>query len=136
LRTKGTLISLHPDGKKLRISDSYTHYHKNYFGTVREIDYTSLQDVLRGLVGKKGRNECKDFVSLMVLYIFTMLLFPRSGGKVTTSMIPYAKNLKALPGFAWAKVVHESMMLQLVSAREKSTINIGGCVLAIVVRFL
>ncbi|XP_078151067.1 uncharacterized protein LOC144546406 [Carex rostrata] len=139
LQTEGSVIDLHSNDKRVRLSDCYTRFHKDYFRTKNEVTSKSLQEILKRLACAEGCKKSDDFVALMVLYIFSTVLFPRSNELVTTSLIPYLteiKDLKDLWNFNWAELVHQEMMVLLVSVHQDSTQNIGGCTLAVLISFL
>ncbi|XP_078159187.1 uncharacterized protein LOC144554742 [Carex rostrata] len=139
LQIVGSAINLHPNDKRVRLSDCHTRFHEDYFGTEKKVTRKLLQDVLKRLACAEGCQKSDDFVILMVLYIFSTVLFPRSNKLVTTSLIPYLtkiEDLKDLWKFNWAGLVHQEMIVLLVSARKDSTQNIGGCTLAVLISFL
>ncbi|KAF3334010.1 hypothetical protein FCM35_KLT01701 [Carex littledalei] len=96
LQTEGSVIDLHPNDKRVRLSDCYTRFHKDYFGMKNEVTRKSLQEILKRLACAEGCKKSDDFVALMVLYIFSTVLFPWSNKLVTTSLIPYLTEIKHL----------------------------------------
>jgi hypothetical protein len=46
-------------------------------------------------------SDASDVVSLLVMYLFTTILFPQTSGCVPVNMFYFVDNLKSLNDYAW-----------------------------------
>lgn len=69
---------------------------------VKAVDDTSLCSEIN--------NKVADVVRLLVLYLFTTILFPQSTGNVPIHMFDVAENLKKLKFLNWSESVHQMLM--------------------------
>lgn len=125
---------------KKPIGNPNCHLHHTYFEGKHTINMKQLERILVELVKKEDQQSKKDFVSLMILHLFSNFLFPTSSGQVNESFIPYLENLEKLHDYAWAFPVHETLMASLIQASKRleqdgdCKVNFFGCSIAVNVR--
>jgi hypothetical protein len=113
--------------------------HSTYFEGRNSVSIKELELLLEEMVKDKENRE--HFVSLLILYLFSVFLFPATSSHVNLSLIPYAHALKDLPKYAWAFPVHEMLMHELVAAASRlqddprASHTFGGCSIAVTVSF-
>lgn len=140
LKYHGNNVHLYSDfDNRLHTGDKENILHKTYFEGRNKVSIKELEDLLEDLVKDKDKRE--DFVSLLILYLFSVFLFPATSSDANVSLIPYAHALDDLSKYAWAFPVHEMLMHELVSASSRlqdnprASITFGGCSIAVTVSF-
>lgn len=79
-----------------------------YFGRSGRISRADLENgIVKALDDKQ---PAKEVVGLLVMYLFTMILFPQSCGKVPVHMFPYAEDLLGLKNYNWSEGVYRMLM--------------------------
>lgn len=95
---------------------------------IPKIFYLLLQQVLVKDKGRRGHR-----VSLMILYMFFVFLFPTTSGTVNTSLIPFVENIEEMDKYAWAFPVYDNLIASLVTVCKKmkddphASVNFSGC---------
>jgi hypothetical protein len=52
----------------------------------------------------------EDVVGLLVMYLFTTILFPQASGYIPIHMFHYAEDMNKLHSFAWGEAVYNLLM--------------------------
>lgn len=75
-----------------------------YFQPSGEISRNLLEEKI--LDALRERSPASDVVSLLVMYLFTMILFPQANGSVPLHMFQYVDDLDRLDTYSWGKAVY------------------------------
>jgi hypothetical protein len=75
-----------------------------YFQPSGEITRNLLEE--RILDALREGSPASDVVSLLVMYLFTMILFPQANGSVPVHMFHYVDDLDSLDTYSWGKAVY------------------------------
>lgn len=136
----GNNIQLYNDyNTKIPIGNKYCRLHQTYFAGKHSLNIKKLEQLLTDLVLETVREKQRDFVSLLILHLFSTFLFPTQSGQVNEAFIPYLENIENLNSYAWAFPVHETLMASLIQASKKleenssTDVNFYGCSTAVVV---
>lgn len=90
LPAEGQVVDL----SQVRVSTSPLRL-KYFPGHISQLRRYDLEDVIEDLVKKQSSDpqDARDVVSLLVLYLFTAILFPNTAGSVPLQFFRYAKYL-------------------------------------------
>jgi hypothetical protein len=82
-----------------------------YFNPIGEISREILELMILELVLEKEKKVLEaDVVRLLIMYIFTTILFPMGSGSVPAQFFHYVDNLDKLWDYSWGKTVYNVLM--------------------------
>jgi hypothetical protein len=79
-----------------------------YFRRSGGITRVQLENVIVKALDDKQPE--KEVVGLLVMYLFTMILFPQNCGKVPVHMFRYVENIVGLKDYNWSEGVYRMLM--------------------------
>jgi hypothetical protein len=82
---------------------------EKYFGGKGAITRGKLESKLKELLKKIDIVPDAHVVALVVVYIFTTILFPQSNGNVPVQLFSYVDNLETLWEYNWGKAVYQML---------------------------
>jgi hypothetical protein len=84
----------------------------DYFGkSTRSITKKSLEEaILKAL--EDGKPE-KDVVGLLIMLLFTAILFPQACSTVPVHLFKYAENLEQIGNYSWGEAVYLQLMTHI-----------------------
>lgn len=151
-----TIMCLPSTGDMVNIANvrsSPTRLRRKFFPGMRTITRIQLEKVIEAALD----NNCPEMncpenevVSLLVLYIFTTILFPNTAGSVPFHLFPYVENLDRLYSYNWGGAVFDMLAMHIPNAAlwchlqesDESVESEGtesgylsGCALALIVSF-
>lgn len=81
---------------------------KKYFKNQGDIPRKQLEAVI--LKAIETSEPAEEVVGLLIMYLFTMVLFPLTNGSVPLHLFHYCDNLAALRNYSWADAVYTQLM--------------------------
>ncbi|XP_078166159.1 uncharacterized protein LOC144560785 [Carex rostrata] len=78
-----------------------------YFEPNKFILRKDLEDKIS--IALNENHEAKDVVGLLVMYLFTTVLFPLASGYVPVNMFQYAEDIESLCGYNWGNAVYRML---------------------------
>lgn len=152
-----TIMCLPSTGDMVNIANvrsTPTRLRQKFFPGMRTISRSQLEKVIEAAL----KNDCPEMncpanevVSLLVLYIFTTILFPNTGGSVPMHLFGYVENLDRLNSYNWGGAVFDMLAMhipnaalwcqlqesdELVESEGSESGYLSGCALALIVSYL
>ncbi|KAJ1692761.1 hypothetical protein LUZ63_009459 [Rhynchospora breviuscula] len=109
LKAEGTYIhEVDETGKAKKNGDSSSPLYREYFGGKTKVYYRDVEDGILEVVGNDEKVD--DFVSLMLLFLFSLHLLPTSHGRVNLKFLPIVEDLDKILEYDWATLVHSTIV--------------------------
>jgi hypothetical protein len=93
------------DYTRQQLNDSVVRL--RYFPPGKFIKREALEETIISAITEGS--EATDVVSLIVMYLFTTILFPQTSGCVPVNMFHYVDNLISLKEYAWGKACYDML---------------------------
>ena len=84
-----------------------------HFKTIRRISRQQLEEAILKAISDKC--PAKEVVGLLVMYLFTTILFPQTGTTVPIHLFNYVEDIDTLYRYNWGEAVYELLMLHIPS---------------------
>jgi hypothetical protein len=103
LPTVGDVVNVQRKGKKVSI------LRNKYFPKNGEIKRAALKEKILVLLKEEGTPP-EDIVGMIIMWIFTTVLFPHSSGTCPAHLFYYVDNVQNIRKYSWAKAVYDVLV--------------------------
>jgi hypothetical protein len=156
----GLVMGLAVEGEVVQYTrggDNGNSLRNRHFSPKGKISVPQLENAIRNALTKQSAEE--DVVGLLVMYLFTMILFPLASGLVPAHLFHYAEDFRNLRNYNWAQAVHRVLIVNIPNnaawcrlrrdnktgsldeeqddgeKKKKESGTLPGCALALIVSF-
>lgn len=103
---------------------------EKYFIPTGEISRNDLEDKIKELLGAEIPVPENDIVGLIIMYLFTMILFSQSTGSVQGKLFHYLDDVESLKKYDWGRAVYDKLILHVPKCaawcQKKTSDKING----------